>query len=116
MSKIPHLFAWGDDGLPGEFKIYLKQMGGDDGVSQSDFMANGVVEVAERYRTKLQAEKDAWAANKKGQPPKLSHEIRSILYLLHAYCAHFKEPAPAALLWLTFEALDLQPNSPAREM
>jgi len=114
-SQIPRLFAWGDDGLPGEFKIYLKGIGEDDGPSQVVFSRNGVVRVANKFRSLLEKEKEDFKVSK-GHPPKLSHEIRSILYLLHAYCAHHKEPAPPELLWLTFKALDLQEQKPAREI
>ena len=100
MGKIPHLFAWGDDGLPAEFKVFLKLIGGDEGASLSDFMHNGVVQLAAKYRI--------WS-------PKLSHEIRSIIYLLHAYCSRCNAPAPDELLCLTFEALDLRPGRPALE-
>jgi len=120
MSKIPRLFAWGDDGIPGEFKIYLKSISGEDGLSQVDFMREGVVQLAQEYYALLEKEKEAFAerdpAGRLYASPKISHQIRGIVYLLHAYCAQCNAPAPAELLRLTFEVLDLQEKSPPIEI
>lgn len=116
-NEPPRLFAWGDHGVPGEFEGYLGDLETSarwDG-GERDFAAEGVQVAANETLARLREETDQFI-DAKGHPPKLSHEIRSMLYLLHAYCAKWNKPAPPALLWLTLETLGLKEGRPAPEV
>jgi hypothetical protein len=124
----PRLFTWGRDGIPGEFESYLGSLevtarmergenirGASGGGVQINFARAGVMRLAEELIAQLLVEKEQFRKTK-GHPAKLSHRMATLIYMLHCYCAEWKAPAPAALLRLTFEAMDLQEERPAREV
>ncbi|PAY05400.1 hypothetical protein CK489_28840 [Bradyrhizobium sp. UFLA03-84] len=118
-DEAPNLFAWGRDGIPGEFKAFIAGMSGDSQGSWKYHRA-GVVNVANELRERLQKQRQPFIAKIKDaakQPfPKLAHYERSMIYMLHTYCASHKEATPPELLWLTFEAFELNENDPAPEL
>ena len=113
IDDLPNFFGWGRGGLPGEFRSLLTSEDmsarierGEDvrGPQTIDFAEDGVNRIALRLLKRLRDERERY--------PKLSHEIASWCYLLHAYCAACGRPAPPSLLWLTFEALGLKERRP----
>ncbi|RVC93867.1 MAG: hypothetical protein EOS66_02300 [Mesorhizobium sp.] len=85
--------------------------------NSSGFQGEGVECIASELLTKLRETRKSSTQSPKatGHSPRLSGEIANWVYILHAYCADEKSPAPAALLWLTFESLDLVENRPTAE-
>ena len=110
MNNSPRLFVWGEDGIPGEFKAYVSSMGVGGGSWK--YQLAGVVNITEKLRLSVKNDRQKFLENKEGLP-KLSHHERSLVFMLHAYCAHHGQPVPSELLWLTFEALELREGEPA---
>lgn len=123
IDEPPELFAWGrHGGVPGEFKSFIqgadraaRMERGDVSLVQNHFAREGVVRVANDYLRQLRTKKRAKTIDKK-TPLKVNHVTSSMIYMLHAYCAECKQPAPPALLWLTFEAMGLRERRPASEL
>ncbi len=118
------LFPWGREGVPGEIEQYIRQIGtaarldrGEDvsGVQNTSYSEIGVEQLADSLLADLRSDRSE-ARGKKAHFPKLSHEIASWCFMLHAYCAKHKAPAPQKLLWLTFEALSLKEGQPSRAL
>lgn len=113
-TKPPSLFAWGDDGVPGEFESYLRaheERGENMDTVHDAFAGTAVVRMSENLLMSVRTTRDR---NPK-DPPKLRSTVADMVYLLHAYCAKWAKPAPPALLWLTFESLGLKEGAPAPE-
>ncbi len=115
MTDLPNLIGWGRGGVPGELSSFLNSLDtstrmdrGEDvsGVRDLGYAEEGVARVAMELLDRLRSERERW--------PKLSYEIATWCYLLHAYCAEWKRPPPPMLLWLTFEALGLKECVPDR--
>jgi hypothetical protein len=111
---MPHLFAWGEDGIPGEFKAFVAGHG--EGGGSSNYQAAGVERLAESVRDQIRLARQSFVRKSGESLPRLSHYQRSMIYMLQAYCAHHGKPAPSDLLWLMFDALELQPEKPAASL
>jgi hypothetical protein len=56
---------------------------------------------------------DRSRAELRGEPPHVPDHVKSWCYALHAYCHKYNEPAPEALVTLTFGALGCREAAPA---
>lgn len=121
MANAPMLFAWGRDGVPGEIERHIRAAGAENesGDEQSErtirsigYSKSGVENLCDSLLADLRSDREP-ARGKKAHFPKLSHEIATWCFLLHAYCTKYGEPAPEKLLWLTFESLGLKEGQPS---
>ena len=110
-DEVPELL-WGRSGVPGEFSAYVRrraaEVTSDDAPQPGKFAQTGVDRIAEEMRADLIADRERLQPRGRHEHPRVPERIKQLLYLLHAYCYQHQQPAPASLLRLTFDALDLQ--------
>ncbi|MBP1297456.1 hypothetical protein [Bradyrhizobium elkanii] len=111
-TRPPMLFCWGYDGVPGEFHGYINSLS-EDG-DTGEYKETGVTACAKQLRASLSERRKPFIVDKK-KLPRLTPLEQNFIYMLHAYCAYHRQPAPPELLWLTFEALGLKVGEPALE-
>lgn len=126
-ASIPKLFVWGRNGLPGEFYEHICkadsqakiERGGKPYRGVTKFYSDGVEYFAEHLLSELRRRRLRDSGRKisknenKAARLKISDELASWIYLLHAYCFEWGQPATPKLLHLTFEALGLREGKPA---